>query len=85
MKSHNSAATDKALALVAAGMSQVQAARACGLAISTVWRAVRRAGSAAKIGADTLKAEVQADGSIVIRDTHTQQGFNPSTGKPVFN
>ena len=42
MKSHNSAATDKALALVAAGMSQVQAARACGLAISTVWRACKR-------------------------------------------
>lgn len=34
---------------------------------------------------DKRVPELQSDGTIVIRDNQTGQGFDPSTGKKVFN
>lgn len=48
MTGRNSAATDKALRLVAKGMPVAEAARKTGVSWSTIWRAQQRAGTRPK-------------------------------------
>ncbi len=64
MTGRRSAATDKALRLVAQGMSGYKAAKKCGLALSTVYRAIKpsRAATASQdAAAPRLVAESKAE------------------------
>lgn len=46
MAARQSSATDRALRLIARGMSAYAAARQCGIALSTIYRAQKRASAA---------------------------------------